>query len=383
MTAKVSLLPTKSYDWPLVRDAVAEHFSLLEVSIAPDRPVVLKPNLILRCGPERAATFHPMVLEAVLAQLRDMGVKNIAVAESPGGPFTPGLLKALFDKTGVAKAAAKYHVPCITETQGIQRHRTENLLCRTFDIIAPVTEDVFLIDLCKVKTHCMMTFSGGVKNLFGCVPGLLKPQLHYRWPQLSDFSRMLLELAQTVAPQLTVIDAIDAMEGNGPTGGTSHPLHLLLAARDLYTQDYFAAGLMKLDPMKIEMIRQAAELGLARPDEIELTGDPVPAGLTPFKLPDTKGLDFSGNVPAFLKKPFLFFAGRLLKSYPQVDREKCVGCGKCAESCPAHVIRIAPGRHPGTSGAGKKAVFHKKGCISCFCCQEMCPVKAISVKKAL
>ena len=58
---------------------------------------------------------------------------------------------------------------------------------------------------------------------------------------------------QTLKPDLTIIDAIDAMEGNGPTGGSSHPLHMLLAARDVYTQDYFAAGLMGLDPMDIVM----------------------------------------------------------------------------------------------------------------------------------
>ena len=72
-------------------------------------------------------------------------------------------------------------------------------------------------------------------------------------------------------------------------------------------------------------------------------------------------------------KPFMFVASRLLKSYPQLTPEKCVGCGKCAESCPAHVIRIE----------NRKAKFKRKGCISCFCCQEMCPMKAISVKKAL
>ena len=79
---------------------------------------------------------------------------------------------------------------------------------------------------------------------------------------------MLVELAETVSPDLTIIDAIDAMEGNGPTGGTSHPLHLLLASRDIWTQDYFAAGLMGLDPMEIVMIRQAVEKGLAKPDEM-------------------------------------------------------------------------------------------------------------------
>ena len=81
----------------------------------------------------------------------------------------------------------------------------------------------------------MTGYSGGIKNLFGTIPGLEKPQLHYRWPDIDDFSRMLLEVAQTVNPQLTVIDAIDAMEGNGPTGGTVRPMHMLFAARDFYT----------------------------------------------------------------------------------------------------------------------------------------------------
>ena len=102
-------------------------------------------------------------------------------------------------------------------------------------------------------------------------------------------------------------------------------------------------------------------------------GDPVPEALTPFQKPDSISLDFTANVPGFLKKPFVFVASRLLKSYPQVDPKLCVGCGKCAESCPAGIIRIE----------NKKAKFRKKGCISCFCCQEMCPKKAIYVRKAL
>ena len=121
------------------------------------------------------------------------------------------------------------------------------------------------------------------------------------------------------------------------------------------------------------MLRQAIEKGLAHPEDLTLVGDPVPEGLSPFQKPDTIKLDFTNGVPKFLRKPFTFVASRLLKSYPQLTPEKCVGCGKCAESCPAHVIRIE----------NRKAKFKRKGCISCFCCQEMCPMKAISVKKAL
>ena len=61
----------------------------------------------------------------------------------------------------------------------------------------------------------MTGVSAGIKNLFGVIPGLEKPQLHYMWPDIEDFSNMLLEIARTVKPDLTIVDAIDAMEGEG------------------------------------------------------------------------------------------------------------------------------------------------------------------------
>lgn len=373
------------YKEELIYPAICKSLDALRIAddMRPDLKVVIKPNLIMAKKPNVPVTTHPLVIKAVVRWLEEHGIRNITLAESSGGLYNAEYMKNVYHVCGMRQLEPELSLN--------MDFSARNLSCppgfanHSFHIITPVAEADYVINICKLKTHAMTGFSGGIKNLFGVIPGLEKPQLHYRWPQLSDFSRMLLELAQTVNPQLTIIDAIDAMEGNGPTGGTSHPLHMLLGARDFYTQDYFAAGLMKLDPMKIEMIRQAVEAGLAKPDEIELVGDPVPENLTPFRLPDTKNLDFTGNLPGFLQKPFLFFARHLLKSYPQLDLEKCIGCGKCAESCPAHVIRIAEKKTESASSQrpAKKAVFRKKGCISCFCCQEMCPMKAISVKKAL
>ena len=121
------------------------------------------------------------------------------------------------------------------------------------------------------------------------------------------------------------------------------------------------------------MLRQAMERGLIHPDDMKLIGDSIPDNLTAFQKPDTTNLDFSSKVPGFLQKPFASVLKRVLKSYPKLEPEKCVGCGKCAESCPAQIIEIRK----------RKAKFRRKGCISCFCCQEMCPMKAISVKKAI
>lgn len=357
----------------LIYPALCQSFGDLEIEkdLRPGMKVVIKPNLVMAKSPESSATTHPLVIRGVVRWLRERGVTDITVAESSGGLYNAEHMSRVYRTCGMDSLEPD---ACLNRD-----FTSRTVSCpagfanRSFNLITPVLQADYIINICKLKTHAMTGYSGGIKNLFGTVPGLEKPQLHYRWPDIDDFSRMLLEVAQIVNPQLTVIDAVEAMEGNGPTGGTTRPMHMLLAARDFYTQDYFAAKLMGLEPMEISMIRQSVEQGLAHPGEITLRGDDLPADLPPFRVPDTKSLNFADNVPPFLRRPFVFFASKLLKSYPLLKKDVCIGCGKCAESCPARVIRIEKG----------KAIFKKRGCISCFCCQEMCPAKAISVRKAL
>lgn len=368
-----TLYRVAEYKEELIYPAVVKAMEALEVEkdLHPGMRVVIKPNLIMAKDPSFPAVTHPLVIKAVARYLNEHDISNITLAESSGGPYNPEHMKNIYQvcKMKQLEPAVKLNTDCSARTvicpSGFSSH--------SFHLLTPICEADYIINICKLKTHAMTGYSGGIKNLFGTIPGLEKPQLHYLFPDPEAFAQMLLELAQTVKPQLTMIDAIDAMEGNGPTGGTSHPMHLLFASRDLFTQDYFAAGLMGINPSDIVMLRQALECGLAHPEDMELAGDPVSEDLTPFRKPDTQSLDFTDSLPVFLRKPFHAVAGKLLKSYPQLNKELCVGCGKCAESCPSHIITIK----------NNKAHFQKKGCISCFCCQEMCPLKAISVKKAL
>lgn len=357
------------YKEELIYPAICKAMTALSIEndLKPELKVVIKPNLIMAKSPDLPVTTHPLVIKCVVRWLKEHGINGITLAESSGGLYNAEYMKNIYRTCGMT--ALEPDLALNMDFSAKTVHCPEGFTNHSFHIITPIAQADYIINICKLKTHAMTGYSGGIKNLFGVIPGLEKPQMHYRWPDIEDFSRMLLELAQTVRPQLTIIDAIDAMEGNGPTGGTSHPLHMLLAARDLYTQDYFTAKLMKLNPMDIVMIRQAVEMNLAIPDDIQLIGDPVPEDLTPFQVPDTQKLDFSGKIPSLLMP----IVRRLLRSYPQLNKELCIGCGKCAESCPAKVITIQK----------RKARFKKRGCISCFCCQEMCPMKAIFVKKVL
>ena len=78
-----------------------------------------------------------------------------------------------------------------------------------------------IIDFCKLKSHGMMGMSAAAKNLFGVIPGTMKPEYHYRFPNMSDFAHMLVDINDYFADKvkLCLVDAVEGMEGNGPTKG--------------------------------------------------------------------------------------------------------------------------------------------------------------------
>lgn len=369
----VHVVKTPSYDERDVYAAVCRHFEALEVArdLAPSMTVLLKPNLLYGKKPEAGITTNPAIIKAVIRWLHEHGIDKIVVADSSGGLYTAEYMRTVYGASGL-------RVPGIEEYLNrdftYERVPTrEGFTVKSFNLISAVTKADYIINLPKLKTHAMTTVSVGVKNLFGTIPGLQKPDMHRRYPKTEDFVHMLCELCETVRPDVTLLDAVDSMEGNGPGGGTVRHTGLTLCARNVYALDVTAVQFMGLDPSEMPHLKAARAMGLW-PETINVAGDELVPCSPAFKLPDSvKSTGFEDSVPRLLRKPAEIVLDNLLRSYPKVDRSKCVGCGKCAESCPQKIIKVVD----------KKAGMPKKGCISCFCCQEMCPVHAIHVKRGL
>ncbi|MBQ2148151.1 MAG: RnfABCDGE type electron transport complex subunit B [Firmicutes bacterium] len=69
----------------------------------------------------------------------------------------------------------------------------------------------------------------------------------------------------------------------------------------------------------------------------------------------------------------------------KVDRDKCVGCGMCANTCPQKIIDILPKTSRVTVGCSSKDLGKnvtkacKVGCIGCKMCEKTCKFDAIHV----
>jgi len=353
----VSVQRAERYEPERLDRAIAAHFEQLgvEKDLRPGMRVLIKPNLLAGRDPATAVTTHPEVLAAVGRWLRAHGIENITLADSPGGVYTPSMLRKVYAACGLEQLR-----PLMTLNEDVS-HGTRG----GFDIITPVLEADYIINCAKLKTHGLTVMSAGVKNLFGCIPGLKKAEWHCRQPELNGFCGMLIDLCETVRPDVTLIDAIDCMEGNGPGGGSVRYMGMTLCSRNPYALDEQAALLMGMTAKMPPIVRAARERGKLN-EAITLTGDTLTPANPPFVLPDAvtgqeKLLTINGLFHRICGR------GRV---YPHVIKEKCVGCGRCAESCPKHIITIRE----------RKAVIRRRGCISCFCCQEMCPAHAIEAK---
>lgn len=338
--------------------------------VKPEQRVLLKVNLLMAKKPEEVTTTHPAMVQAVAELVQAVGGKPV-IGDSPGGPFTTALLQRVYRRTGMEVVAQETGAELNWEFGAVERSFPDGKILKTITVGKYIDQADVIINLPKLKTHGMTKMSGAVKNLYGSIPGLLKAEYHLNMQDISDFSNVLCDIALCVAPQLSIMDGIIGMEGEGPSGGTPVHLNTILISPNPFALDVAVAELVRIKQEKIPTIKAAGERGLiSRPEEIELMGEPL-KNLHPasFESPD---INYSAKLlERFLPGALGGAITNLLRPKPIFDADLCVQCGDCIRSCPPQVI----------SKRDKGVEADLSRCIRCFCCQELCPKIAVRVHR--
>ena len=368
----VALVRCEDYTPSLVSDAIQRGIDLLggmKHFVREGESVLLKPNVLVGTSPDHAVTTHPSVFEPVGRILKGMGC-SLTYGDSPGY----GRPESAMRKTNLAEAAEKLGIESADFVNGIDMSYPQGHLVRRFRIAAGAAVPDAIISLPKLKAHALTRLTGAVKNQFGCVPGFLKPEFHAKLPDMDQFAQMLVDLTMFLRPRLYVMDAIVAMEGNGPRSGSPRKIGALIISSDPVAVDATACRIVNVDPLFVPTIYWGQEMGLGRHTDVELCGDPIEGFFCEdFDINRRRG-STTGRMNSLLTK----FGKEWLVPRPVIDTEKCTKCGTCVKVCPS-----TPKAVDFRSGPDKPPSYDYSKCIRCYCCQELCPDNAISVKTPL
>ncbi len=381
---KVSLTKCSSYDYDEVRKALIQSLSLIDglSFVKAGVRVGIKVNLVSAHSPDRGVVTHPMLVECLCELLTERGA-SVIVGDSPGGLFTPVYIKNVYRVCGYNEIEAIKGTKLNDNFAVKDAEYSEAVSLKNFAYTAWLDDVDFIIDFSKLKTHAMMGMSCAVKNMFGCIPGTTKKDYHMRYSNEKAFANVMVDLNEYFKPVLYVVDAIDGMEGNGPTAGDKRHIGLILSSKKPYALDVACAAVINMDANDVATILAAKERGLGPGDvkEVEIVGD---ISISEARIRDFKRATIHQNITfeggTFINNLASIAAKVLFDTRPQVYKKECVGCRKCSEVCPAKAITMVPYRGEKKTGStGLVPRINSTKCIKCFCCQEFCPVGAMKV----
>lgn len=372
MENKVYVYKCNKYDEALIEEAYDEILvkpGLLDF-VKEGMKIGIKVNLVGNFNPDKAATTHPILVKVLCKLLIERGA-IVTIGDSPGGLFTEGILRSAYKGAGFTiceEVGAKLNYNVSTSILKVDRHVVKSL-----DVSNWLLEQDALINFSKLKSHGMMALSASVKNMFGVVPGVLKPEYHYRYPSHDDFANMLIDLNEVFECKLNLVDGIIGMEGNGPTQGTPRFIGCILASKTPYPLDVVCAKLIDLNIDNVYTITESIKRGkTTKFDEIILNESIDDLIIKDYKnIKPGKSMEFSEKFKGPLGKIINPIIAKVLTVKPRVKKKECIGCKKCENICPVKAIEMK----------NKKPIINRDKCIRCFCCQEFCPVGAMKAHK--
>ncbi|HXG83679.1 MAG TPA: DUF362 domain-containing protein, partial [Pyrinomonadaceae bacterium] len=230
--------------------------------------VLIKPNLTVFYGAEEGCTTDPLVVGALIRLAKEAGAGRVIVGESSGEFFDSIQCMRI---TGVAAVAEKEGAETID--LGSDSTANRNVKLASGEIVprpAPLLDADVIINVPKAKPHHYEPVSGALKTWMGTC--------NQNWRQIhhgdDDSIARFVEVMAHRKPDLNVVDALIAGEGDGPIANQPHWCGCILASVDPVAIDVSIARLLSQEKSKItfKYAAEAEQQGLGTQTNIEYVG---------------------------------------------------------------------------------------------------------------
>lgn len=217
--------------------------------------VFIKPNIVDAFKPDSPYITNPRIVDALIDYLREKGAKNIVVGEGPVGRD----VEKIFRVSGYERMCKSKNVELLN-LDDAKRVKHNGIMLPKVAIYSEY------INVAKLKSHIQTTVTLGLKNQKGLLRLEDKRAYHRDWGKVGHRSlhENIASLASVIKPALTIVDALNGVEGNGPgpTGAKVDGINLLVASYDIVAVDTVCTKIMGIDANSVKHIRLADKAGV-------------------------------------------------------------------------------------------------------------------------
>ena len=239
-------------------------------ALEPWDTVLVKPNLITSHTYETGITTDPVVVEAVINKVHDLGKKAIVV-ETEGGITSPDEAIHTTGMMEVIERLGAEYVNMRKLDYKLELAVDGPRKVKKFKVARMATENA-IITVPTMKTLHHTSITMGLKNMFGMLTTRKKYPMH-----VHGMSNVIYDICKTLPPTMSVIDGFYGKSGKGPWQGDPVKMNTIIASVDPVAADATAARCIGIDPETIDHVRWLHEAGIGEISDIEVVGDGIEA----------------------------------------------------------------------------------------------------------
>ena len=218
--------------------------------------VLLKPNVAFDRPPALAATTHPETFRIIAEMVLEAGAAEVHVADNPIN--SPA---GCFLKSGIKRIAEDLHLHLqYPDANAFENLELDGEILQFWPFFQrPFKRATKVIGIAPCKDHNLCHASMTMKNWYGLLGGRRNQFHQHIHSIISDFALMM-------KPTLVVLDGMNVLMKNGPTGGRLSDvkvMNTIVAGIDMVAVDsYGYSNLLERDLTDLEYIHKAHARGL-------------------------------------------------------------------------------------------------------------------------